>query len=81
MRIDREWLETEAVEQVKNAAGEVVLDFSSVPRVDPKAVEALERLADLAEGRSVRLALRSVHGDVYKVLKLLKLSERFSFPS
>jgi anti-anti-sigma regulatory factor len=79
MTIDAEWLDTEAADKVSSAAGEVVLDFSSVLRVDAKTVGSLERLADLADSKSVRVVLRAVRGDVYKVLKLLKLSDRFSF--
>jgi len=77
--IDSGWLETEAAEKVRNAAGEVILDLSSVPRLDAKAVAALEHLAELAEGRRIPVVLRAVNGDVYKVLKLLKLAGRFSF--
>lgn len=79
MKIDAGWLESEAVETVRNASGDVILDFSSLPRLDAKAVGAIEQLAGVAEGRSVHVVLRGVNGDVYKVLKLLKLAERFSF--
>ncbi|MGA2114171.1 MAG: STAS domain-containing protein [Bryobacteraceae bacterium] len=70
----------EAVEKITGGQGEVVLDFSSVARIDSEAVGALERLAGLAADRSVRVVLRAVNGDIYKVLKLLKLTERFGFP-
>ena len=45
----------------------------------PRAVAALEHLAALADSKSVRLVLHGLNGDIYKVLKLLKLSQRFSF--
>jgi len=79
MTIDAEWLETEAAEKISGATGEVILDFSPLARVDATTVGALERLADLAGNRGVRVVLRAVNRDVYKVLKLLKLSDRFAF--
>jgi anti-anti-sigma regulatory factor len=72
-------LDREAVDKVSSAPGEVVLDFSSVLRIDTNAVRALERLAGLAEGKSVRIVLRAINVDIYKVLKLLKLTGRFAF--
>jgi anti-anti-sigma regulatory factor len=72
-------VQQEAVDKVNSAPGEAVLDFSSVPRIDTNAVGALDRLAGLAAGKSVKVVLRGVNVDVYKVLKLLKLAERFSF--
>jgi anti-anti-sigma regulatory factor len=71
----------EAVDKVNSTPGEVVLDFSSVPRIGANAVRALEQLAALAAGKPVKVVLRGVNVDIYKVLKLLKLSERFSFLS
>lgn len=74
-------LQTEVIEKLKEADSEVVLDFSSVPRLDAAAARAMEDLAGLAGPASVRIGLRSVNIDVYKVLKLLKLTQRFSFVS
>ena len=71
----------QAGERLDNANGQMVLDFSSVRRVDPAALCAMEEFARIAEGRGVKLALRGVHIDVYKVLKLAKLAPRFSFLS
>jgi hypothetical protein len=39
----------------------------------------MEELAQLASEKNVKVALRSVNVDVYKVLKLVKLTRRFSF--
>jgi anti-anti-sigma regulatory factor len=72
-------LQQDAVEKVNAAEGEVVLDFSGVPRIDSSVVRALEELAGLADDRSVKVVLRAVNMDIYKVLKLLKLTQRFSF--
>lgn len=69
----------EAGAKLDNADGEVVLDFSSVCRIDPAALRALEQLAGTADAKTVKLALRGVNVDVYKVLKLVKLAPRFSF--
>jgi anti-anti-sigma regulatory factor len=68
-----------AEEKLDGAEGEVVLDFSSVHRVDPSAIRALEKLVNTADKNAVKVALRNVNVDVYKVLKLVKLASRFSF--
>ena len=71
----------QALAKLDGAGGEVVLDFSSVRRIDPSAIEAMERLAGAADDKAVKVAVRGVHVDVYKVLKLVKLTPRFSFPA
>jgi len=71
----------EAGEKLDSVEGEVVLDFSSVRRVDPSAVRAMEGFADTADDKAVKVALRGFNVDVYKVLKLVKLASRFSFVS
>ena len=72
-------LQQEAVEKLNRGESEVVLDFSAVRRIDGNAVGALEELAGLADARSVKVVLRAVNVDIYRVLKLLKLTQRFSF--
>jgi anti-anti-sigma regulatory factor len=69
----------EAGETLDSVEGELVLDFSSVHRIDPRAVRAIEEFAGIADGKGVKVALRGVNVDVYKVLKLVKLASRFSF--
>ncbi len=59
--------------------GQTVLDFSSVHRLDPNALHSLEHLADVAEQKSAKLSIRGVNVDLYKVLKLMRLSRRFRF--
>lgn len=71
----------EAGEKLDSAEGEVVVDFSSVRRINPSAIRALEGFADAADGKGVKVVLRGVNVDVYKVLKLVKLGSRFSFVS
>jgi anti-anti-sigma regulatory factor len=71
----------EAGEKLDSVEGEVTLDFSSVRRIDPSAIRALEEFAGLADDKGVKVVLRGVSVSVYKVLKLVKLTSRFSFVS
>ena len=71
----------QAFAKLDGASREVALDLSSVRRIDPSAIGALEKLAGAADEKAVKVALRGVHVDVYKVLKLVKLTPRFSFPA
>jgi len=59
--------------------GEVVIDFSSVSRLDGSALRSLAEFAGKAETVSVKVILRGVNVDVFKVLVLMKLNSRFSF--
>ena len=68
----------DARETLNSAETELVLDFCEVPRVDPGGLRALEDFAGAAEEKSVKVALRGVNVDVYKVLKLARLASRFS---
>jgi len=69
----------EAADQLDSAGGDVVLDFSSVCKIAPRAIQALENLASVADEKSVKVVLRGVNVEIYKVLKLVKLAPRFSF--
>jgi len=64
---------------LKHAQDEVVLDFSSVARLDGSSLRSLAEFASKAETASVKVILRGVNVDVYKVLVLVKLSSRFVF--
>ncbi len=82
LTVDDRWVVQcleEAREKLEVSEGELVLDLSSVTRLDPSAVTALKEFADLAGARNVKLVLRAVNVDIYKVLKLVKLASRFSF--
>lgn len=68
----------EAGEKLDSAGGDVFLDFSSVRRIDPSGVRRLEDFAATAEEKAVKVSLRGVNVDVYKVLKLARLSSRFA---
>jgi len=69
----------EAAGSLDGAHGEAVLDFSSVCRIDSAAMRALEAFARVADDKGVRVVLHGVNVDVYKVLKLVKLTRKFSF--
>ncbi len=69
----------QAGEKLDCAAGEVVLDFSSVRRVDQGVLQAMEELASVAAEKGVRVVLCGVNVHIYRVLKLMKLTSRFSF--
>jgi hypothetical protein len=70
---------TDAREKLNGAECEVVLDFSGVSGIDPAGIRAMEGLAGAAEAKSAKLVLRGINVDVYKVLKLARLANRFSF--
>lgn len=69
----------QAMKKLDTADGEMILDFSQVCRIDSAALKALLDLAIAAEPKKIRLILRGVNVDVYKVLKLMKLASRFSY--
>ena len=69
----------EALDRLDRAGDELVLDFSSVRRIEPEDLRALDALADRAGDLRVRVVLNAVNVDVYRVLKLVKLASRFSF--
>jgi len=69
----------EAGDKLNGVASEAVLDFSAVRRVDAGTLRAMAELAGVAEARAATIVLRGVNVQVYKVLKLMKLTERFLF--
>jgi len=68
----------EVAHGLDGSVGEAVLDFSSVRRIDCSTLQALQDLVGVADDKGVKVVLRGVNVDVYKVLKLVKLT-RFSF--
>jgi len=68
----------EAREKLSGMEGEAVLDFSSVQRVDPSVLRAMEEFVGVADEKGVKVVLSGVSVGVYKVLKLAKLAPRFS---
>ena len=71
----------EAGEKLDGTEGEVGLDFSSVCRIDPTALRAMEEFVGVANDKGVNVVLCGVSVGVYKVLKLARLASRFSFTS
>jgi ABC-type transporter Mla MlaB component len=69
----------EAQRGLDGAQGEAVLDFSSVRRIDAGGLRALDDFARLADEKAIRVLLRGVNVDLYRVLKLVKLTQRLSF--
>jgi anti-anti-sigma regulatory factor len=69
----------EAGEKLDGAVGEVVLDFVSVRRIDSSALRAIEEFASKADRKGKKVALCGVSIDIYKVLKLVKHTPRFTF--
>jgi anti-anti-sigma regulatory factor len=57
---------------------EAVLDFTSVLRIDPAGLREMEDLAAM-EVTAEKICLLHVNVEIYKVLKLAKLSARFNF--
>lgn len=58
---------------------EAVLDFSSVRRINSQGIEALESLARIANEKAVKIVLRGITVDIYKVLKLVQLTSKVTF--
>ncbi|HKM67935.1 MAG TPA: STAS domain-containing protein [Candidatus Acidoferrum sp.] len=82
VRIDEENLlqaMQEAREKLASVQGELVLDFSSVRRINASSLEAMEEFIGLAADKGVKVVLHGVNVGVYKVLKLVKLASRFVF--
>ena len=69
----------EAGETLNSCGSELLLDFSSVRRIVPGALRVMEEFAGIADGKGVKVVLRGVNVDVYRVFKLVKLASRFSF--
>ncbi len=73
----------EAVEsaRIKLDEGEsqVVIDFSLVQRLDTRLLASMSDLASIAKAKDNSITLRAVNVEVYKALKLARLTSSFSF--
>ena len=69
----------DAIENLDSAGSELVLDFSSVNRIDAQTLAAMESLGSRAVDKGVKVVLRNVNVGVYKTLKLTNVAQRFSF--
>jgi anti-anti-sigma regulatory factor len=65
--------------KLPSTGGEVLLDFFFVQTLDPAAIKGLEDLAGTADVLKVKVILRGVNVEIYKVLKLSDLTSRFLF--
>ncbi|MDR3747976.1 MAG: STAS domain-containing protein [Acidobacteriota bacterium] len=68
-------------EKLTASHDDVCLDFANVRRIGPDSLKVMEKLAGLAEEKAVKASLRGVNVNVYRVLKLARLTSRFSFLS
>lgn len=66
-------------EKLATEGPEVLLDFFLAQSLEPASIRALEDLAGTADVERVKVVLRGVNVEMYKVLKLAGLSDRFSF--
>jgi anti-anti-sigma regulatory factor len=58
---------------------ELALDFSAVSRIDSPALRAMQAIATRADENKSKVSLRSVNVNVYKTLKLARLTRCFAF--
>jgi anti-anti-sigma regulatory factor len=81
LKFDEARVEQKLQEAMEKLDGEkeVILDFSCVRRIDSGALRAMEDFVGTADGKGIKIVLRSVSVDIYKVLKLVKLAPRFIF--
>ena len=66
-------------EKLPTEEPEVLLDFFLAQTLNPADIRALEDLAGAADASNARIVLRGVNVEMYKVLKLAGLCDKFSF--
>lgn len=66
-------------EKLGSAGPEVLLDFFFVQTLEPSGIRALEELDAAAEVLKTRIVLRGINVELYKVLKLAQLTDKFLF--
>lgn len=69
----------EAGEKMDPAAGEFVLDFSSVRRLETDALQELSTLVAAAEQKGIKIVLHGVSPELYKVFKLTGQASQLAF--
>jgi anti-anti-sigma regulatory factor len=60
---------------------ELALDFSAVHRVDSRGSRAIAEFARKTEENNIKVVLRGINIDLYKTMKLMRLTRHFSFAS
>lgn len=68
----------EAAEKLDGVEVEMVLDCSSIRRLDASSLRAIHDFGRRAEGRA-KVTIRGLNLDGYKALKLARLTGMFSF--
>ena len=66
-------------EKLATEGPEVLLDFFLAQALDPADIRALDELATSASAESTKLFVRGINIEMYKVLKLAGLTEKFEF--
>ena len=69
----------EAARKLESADRELVLDFSSVARIDAPALAILHAMSEASTSKGLKITLRGVNVDIYKVLLLAGVSSHFVF--
>ena len=68
-----------AGETLDGANQQLGVDLSCVRRIDSAGLNAIQYFAHLADETKVKVVLRGVNVNVYKVLKLARLTRHFLF--
>ena len=68
-----------AATQLESGEGKLALDFFAVNQIDSRGLKSLANLIQAAGDKGVRISACGVNLAVYKVLKLMKLSQHLSF--
>jgi anti-anti-sigma regulatory factor len=66
-------------EKLNASEGEVLIDCNALMRLDGGALRALEDLARLAREKETKVVLRGMNVELYRVLKLTRLTSTFVF--
>ena len=69
----------DAAKNLDGSGVETVLEFSAVSRLDASSLQALQEFASLANEKRSKVIIRGLNVEVYKALKLAKLTRVFSF--
>ncbi len=69
----------ECEDKVRDPQGELLLDFTTVEKLDTSSLRELEKLAGIMERQKAKLVLRGVNVSLYKVLKLARLTDHLRF--
>jgi anti-anti-sigma regulatory factor len=66
-------------QELSKRPGGIILDFSNVQRLDANGVLALQNLAATPDAAPLKVVLTGLAPGIYRVLKSLKLSSKFSY--